>query len=118
MQPYSMRPSRICTLPRRFCRTILHGTTVVTLHNSIDLPSDLSDPNSQKKPADVIGLAVGDQSGYTHLRLFAGPKQIDILKSIHATGADGKADGQSLEPLIQFGWLASSPSRFTLRCAS
>jgi YidC/Oxa1 family membrane protein insertase len=25
--------------------------------------------------------------------------------SIHAIGADGKPDGQSLEPLIQFGWL-------------
>ena len=48
--------------------------TVVTLHNTIDLPSDLSDPNSQKKPADVIGLAVGDTSGITRLRLFAGPK--------------------------------------------
>jgi YidC/Oxa1 family membrane protein insertase len=29
-------------------------TTVVTLHNTIDLPSDLSDANSKKTPADVI----------------------------------------------------------------
>ena len=79
--------------------------SVVTLHNSIDLPSDPSDPNSQKKPADVIGLAVGDTSGLTRLRLFAGPKDTDVLKSIHATGADGKPTGQTLEPLIQFGWL-------------
>jgi YidC/Oxa1 family membrane protein insertase len=80
-------------------------TTLVTLHNTIDLPRDLSDPNSQKTPADVIGLAVGDQDGYTRLRVFAGPKQLDVLKNIHATGASGKADGPSLEPLIQFGWL-------------
>ena len=66
--------------------------TVVTLHNTIDLPSDLSDPNSQKKPADVLGLAVGDTSGDTRLRLFAGPKAMDVLASIHAIGADGKAD--------------------------
>jgi YidC/Oxa1 family membrane protein insertase len=66
---------------------------VVTLHNSIELPSDLSDPNSQKKPADVLGLAVGDTSGYTKLRLFAGPKAMDVLASIHATGADGKPTG-------------------------
>jgi YidC/Oxa1 family membrane protein insertase len=78
--------------------------TVVTLHNTIELPTDLSDPNSQKKPANVLGLAVGDTSGYTRLRLFAGPKAMDTLTSIHATGADGKPDGQSLEPLIQFGW--------------
>ncbi len=28
-----------------------------------------------------------------------------MLSSIHAIGADGKPDGPSLEPLIQFGWL-------------
>jgi YidC/Oxa1 family membrane protein insertase len=83
----------------------LNGTTVVTLHNSIDLPGDLSDPNSAKKPADVIGLAMGDQSGYTRLRLYAGPKQLDVLKTIHATGPGGSADGPSLEPLIHYGWL-------------
>jgi YidC/Oxa1 family membrane protein insertase len=79
--------------------------SVVTLHNSVDLPSDLSDPNSQKKAADVIGLAVGDQSGSTSVRLYAGPKQMDVLNTIHANGPDGKATGPSLEPLIHYGWL-------------
>jgi YidC/Oxa1 family membrane protein insertase len=80
--------------------------TVVTLHNSIDLPSNLSDPNSKKTPADVLGIAVGDTSGDTKLRLFAGPKSTDVLTSIHAMGAGGKADGPNLQPLIQFGsWL-------------
>ena len=91
--------------------------TVVTLHNSINLPTDLSDPNSQKKPADVLGLAVGDSSGYNKLRLFAGPKAMDVLASIHATGADGKATGQSLQPLIQFGWMTilATPLYWVLR---
>ena len=81
-------------------------TTIVTLHNTVDLPTDLSNPNSEKKPADVIGLAVGDTSGITSLRLYAGPKQMDLLASIHSIGASGKPDGPSLEPLIQFGtWL-------------
>jgi len=79
--------------------------TVVTLHNTIDLPVDTSDPTSQKKPADVLGLAMGDQSGSTRLRLFAGPKQLDVLKTIHATDADGKPTGPSLKPLIQYGWM-------------
>ena len=79
--------------------------TVVTLHNAIEIPSDATDPNSKKVSIDVLGLAVGDTSGDTHLRLFAGPKATDVLKSIHATGADGKADGPSLEPLIQYGWM-------------
>jgi YidC/Oxa1 family membrane protein insertase len=80
-------------------------TTVVTLHNSIQQASDPSDPNSPKRAADVIGLAVGDTSGTTRLRLYAGPKQLDQLKVIHATDSDGKPTGPSLEPLIQYGWL-------------
>jgi YidC/Oxa1 family membrane protein insertase len=92
-----------------FAAAFLPGTparfTVVTLHNAVELSSDPSDPNSQKKPSDVIGLAVGDTSGSTHVRLFAGPKETDVLKSIRATGADGKPTGPSLEPLTQFGWL-------------
>jgi len=79
--------------------------SLVTLHNSIELPGDLNDPNSQKKPTDVLGLAMGDDTGATHLRLFAGPKQLDVLKTIHTTGADGKASGSSLDSLIQYGWL-------------
>jgi len=80
--------------------------TVITLHNSIDLPSNLSDPSSKKTPADVLGLAIGDASGDTRLRLFAGPKATDLLSSVHAMGADGKLSGPSLASLIQFGtWL-------------
>jgi YidC/Oxa1 family membrane protein insertase len=91
--------------------------TVVTLHNTIDLPSNLSDPNSPKKPADVLGLAVGDASGVTRLRLFAGPKETDLLGSIHAMSPDGKPTGQSLEPLIQYGmWtIIAKPLYLALR---
>ena len=92
-------------------------TTVVTLHNSIEIPSDLSNPNSQRKPANVLGVAVGDTSGYTKLRLFAGPKAMDVLASIHATAADGKPTGQTLQPLIQFGWMTilATPLYWVLR---
>jgi YidC/Oxa1 family membrane protein insertase len=92
-------------------------TAVVTLHHTIDLPGNPSDPTSKKTPADVLGLAVGDTSGYTSLRLFTGPKQMDLLKSIHSTGSDGKANGPTLEPLIEFGWLTvvAKPLYFALR---
>ena len=91
--------------------------TTVTLHNTIDLLSDPNDANSQKRPAHVLGLAVGDQSGYTRLRLYIGPKQMDVLKTIHATGADGQPDGPTLESLIQFGWLTviAKPLYLSLR---
>ena len=92
-------------------------TSVVTLHNSINLPTDLSDPNSQKKPADVLGVAVGDTSGYTKVRLYAGPKALDVLAAVHATGSDGKQTGTSLQPLIQFGWMTilATPLYWILR---
>ena len=54
----------------------------------------------------MIGLAVGDTSGFTRVHLYAGPKQMDLLAGIHSIGDDGKPSGPSLEPLIQFGsWL-------------
>ena len=92
-------------------------TSVVTFHHTIDLPSDLNDPNSAKKPADVIGLAMGDQSGDTKLRLYAGPKETDILNSIHAIGADGRPTGESLASLIQYGWwgIIAKPLYLALR---
>jgi YidC/Oxa1 family membrane protein insertase len=92
-------------------------TTVVTLHHTIDLPSNLNDATSKKTPADVIGVAVGSTSGDTQLRLFAGPKATEVLSSIHAMGPDGNPTGPSLEPLIQFGmwtWIAK-PLYYALR---
>ncbi len=104
-QPYSYAAVMDLYFAAAFLPDSPAGTTVVTLHNSIDLPGNLSDATSQKKPADVIGLAVGNTGGDTHLRLFAGPKATDILASIHANGPDGKPTNESLGPLIQFGWM-------------
>jgi YidC/Oxa1 family membrane protein insertase len=104
-QPYSYAAITDLYFAAAFLPDVPARTTVVTLHNAIDVPSDLSNPTSQKRPVQVIGLALGDTSGYTRLRLFAGPKAMDVMTSIHAMGADGKPTGQSLEPLIQFGWL-------------
>ena len=65
----------------------------------------------------MIGLAMGDQSGDTRLRLYAGPKETDILNSIHAIGADGKPTGESLASLIQYGWwgIIAKPLYLALR---
>ena len=89
-----------------FLPAVPDHATVVTLHNSTELSADPSDPNSKKASIDVLGLAVGDTSGDTRLRLFAGPKATEIISFIYATGPDGKPDGPSLHSLIQFGsWL-------------
>jgi YidC/Oxa1 family membrane protein insertase len=80
--------------------------TAVSLHNTVDLPKNLADPNSEKTPADVIGAAVGSTTGETRLRLFAGPKDRDVLSAIRTMGPDGKPDGPSLDPLVHFGWFS------------
>ncbi len=104
-QPYQYAAISDLYFATAFLPDSPESTALVTLHNSIELPSNLNDPNSQKKPADVIGLAVGDQSGDTRLRLYAGPKQMDVLSTIRAIGADGKPTGPTLEPIIHYGWL-------------
>ena len=91
--------------------------TVVTLHNAIDAPKDAAAPNSEKFKSQVLGVAVGDTSGATHTRLFAGPLQFDVLGSIHTTSPDGLATGEDLKPLIQFGFfkVISEPLFLLLR---
>lgn len=81
-------------------------TTVVTLHSQLELPTNPGQPNSKKKTADVIGMAMGSTTGDVRLRLFAGPKETDVLSSIHARDANGNPNGPSLSPLIQFGWFS------------
>jgi YidC/Oxa1 family membrane protein insertase len=91
--------------------------SLVTFHNSFDVLSDLSNPTSQKKPDPILGVAMADTSGDTRLRLFVGPKQTDVLKTIFATGPDGKPDGPSLDSLIQYGWwgIIAKPLYLALR---
>jgi YidC/Oxa1 family membrane protein insertase len=78
--------------------------TVVTLHHAVELPTNPGQSNGKTKQADMIGMAMGSTTGVDRLRLFAGPKDTEVLSSIHAMGPDGKPDGPSLAPLIQFGW--------------
>ena len=79
--------------------------TVVTFNNGIDVPVDAAQPQGKSFHANVLGSAIGDTSGVTHARLFAGPLQFDVLAGVHTFAADGTANGQDLKQLIQFGWL-------------
>ncbi len=80
-------------------------TTVVQLHNEVTVPRNLKKPNpSETDRAPVLGAAVGTIGGSSSLRLYAGPKLIDVLKSVKATGPDGKPTGPDIEPIVSFGW--------------
>ena len=77
-------------------------TIVVTLHNQLNM-NDLL--RAEGKPAGkdvqipVLGAAVGDVSGHNQARVFVGPKNLKLLKSVERT-----VDGYSLEPLLDFGF--------------
>jgi YidC/Oxa1 family membrane protein insertase len=76
-------------------------TLLVGLHDSIDVPRH--GKTDQTDPASVLGAAMGSASGHTSMRLFAGPKVIDVLASVRATSNGGQT-GPSLEPVVDFGY--------------
>jgi YidC/Oxa1 family membrane protein insertase len=81
------------------------SATMVTLHETMPLPKDPSKPNENTIDVHILGAAVGNSSGATAERLFVGPKDIDVLDSIHSNGSDGAAlRGPNLENVIDFGF--------------
>ncbi|HUN85487.1 MAG TPA: membrane protein insertase YidC [Terracidiphilus sp.] len=116
-QPYEYAAVTDLYFAAAFLPDSPQSATLVTQHHTVEVPSDLSNPNSEKKPSDVLGLAMGSTTGDTRLRLYAGPKATEILSSIHAIGADGKPNGPSLAPLIQYGmWtIIAKPLYYALR---
>jgi YidC/Oxa1 family membrane protein insertase len=74
---------------------------LVSLHDSIDVPRH--GKTDQNDSAPVIGAAMGSNTGHTSMRLFAGPKVLDVLASVRAT-ANGGQTGPSLEPVVDFGY--------------
>ena len=104
-QPYDYAAAIDLYFAAAFLPSAPARATVLTLHNTIQAPKDASLPNTQKFASPVLGVAVGDTSGVTNARLFAGPLQFDVLGSIHTTAPDGSTTGEDLKPLIQFGFL-------------
>jgi YidC/Oxa1 family membrane protein insertase len=79
--------------------------SLVTLNHKIDIDkvkrnkeAGTTTASQGSKLLPVLGAAVGSLSGHNVERIFVGPKAMDVLKSIHT------ADGNSLEPLLDFGF--------------
>lgn len=79
-------------------------TSVVTLHETMNAPRSYTAPKGggtvnggETSPSPVLGAAVGANAGI-HTRLFAGPKLLGLLESVHT------ASGDSLEHVVNFGW--------------
>ncbi len=92
------------------------SATVATLHSDIVVAKadrhnglgqgvavapDRKDPGKDEIKVPILGAALGDVSGRTETRIFAGPKRVDILRNVR--GADPKI---TLEPLLDFGFFS------------
>jgi len=73
------------------------NTTLVTLHNQVDVPRNPANPNVKDK-VSVLGAAFGHTNGTTHQRVFAGPKAVDLLE-----GTQAHAGGPDLRGILDFG---------------
>lgn len=81
-----------------------NSVAMVTLRNSLSIPHDPRNPNDKEKTnVDVVGAAVGNLHGSTSERLFAGPKELDVLQKISIPGVSGAET--NLSGLVGFGWL-------------
>ncbi|WP_213805204.1 membrane protein insertase YidC [Granulicella sp. dw_53] len=83
-----------------------NSATVVTLHNELDVAKTIrrtglgsGSPAKGSVMVPILGTALGDVSGHTVTRIYAGPKAVSVLKAIHATNTD-----VTLEPLVEFGF--------------
>jgi len=77
------------------------ASSMVTLNHNMPVPKDPSKPQDTVN-VDVIGAAVGNQHGAVSERLFAGPKELQVLQKIPVPGVSG-ADND-LNGLVDFGW--------------
>ena len=78
------------------------STSLVTLRGQLSILSDPQKSSSEKTNVEVLGAAVGNLHGPTSERLFAGPKELEILQKIPVPGvAGGDTD---LNGLVDFGW--------------
>ncbi len=77
------------------------SASMVTLNHSMAIPKDIRKPQDTVN-VDVIGAAVGNLHGSFSGRLFAGPKELDVLQKVSVPGVSG-ADND-LSGLVDFGW--------------
>jgi YidC/Oxa1 family membrane protein insertase len=78
------------------------SAAMVTLRNQLSILSDPQKSSTEKTNVEVIGAAVGNLHGPTSERLFAGPKELEVLQKIPVPGVSG--GDNDLNGLVDFGW--------------
>jgi len=75
--------------------------TLVTLNSQAEAPKNAEKPNDAKDKANVVGAAFGNTSGLTRVRIFGGPKAVDLLE-----GTQAQAGGPDLRGIYDFGFFS------------
>ena len=77
------------------------SATAVTLHQTIDVNKLHKDGTVSEKAVDVpvVGAAVGSTENTSSMRVYVGPKSVDVLKSITVSNSSA-----TLEPVVDFGF--------------
>ena len=78
------------------------SAAMVTLRNQLSILSDPQKSSTEKTNVEVIGAAVGNLHGPTSERLFAGPKELEVLQKVSVPGVSG--GDNDLNGLVDFGW--------------
>ncbi|MCU1334262.1 MAG: protein translocase subunit yidC, partial [Candidatus Angelobacter sp.] len=76
-------------------------STLVTLNSPAEVPKNPDKPNEGKDRANVVGLALGNTSGPTRIRVFAGAKAVDVLESVQS-----HPGGPDLRGIYDFGFFS------------
>ena len=82
-----------------------NSAVLVSLRNPLQVPKDLNKPDPNDTiHVDVLGSAVGSTTGHTSLRLFAGPKNVQILQTTLANPVAGQTEPPpDLSTLLDLG---------------
>ena len=71
---------------------------LITLNSQAEAPKNADKPNDAKDKTNVVGAAFGNTSGLTQMRIFGGPKAVDLLE-----GTQAQAGGPDLRGIYDFG---------------
>jgi YidC/Oxa1 family membrane protein insertase len=74
------------------------GASYAEIRSAIQIPKDPTNPQGEKVKAEILGLAAGSLNAPSNVRLFAGPKAVDILETVRST------NGVDLHGTLDFGF--------------
>lgn len=78
------------------------SAAMITLRNQLSVLTDPQKSSGEKTNVEVIGAAVGNLHAPTSERLFAGPKELEVLQKVPVPGVTG--GDNDLNGLVDFGW--------------